>query len=67
MNPVKAVKQFVTNPAQVRKALVALVACIGIAVAKGVVPEVVGTYLTVLQPLLVAYGVWKVPNAEEEA
>jgi hypothetical protein len=38
MNPVKAVKQFVTNPAQVRKALVALVACIGIAVAKGVVP-----------------------------
>jgi hypothetical protein len=66
MKTVKAVKQFVTNPAQVRKAVVALVACLGIAVAKGVLPEAVDTWLTVLQPLLVAYGVWRVPNADEE-
>lgn len=67
MSSVQAVKQFFTNPAQVRKAIVALVACLGIAVAKGVLPETVDTWLNILQPALVAYGVWKVPNESEEA
>lgn len=61
------VKDFITNPKQVRKAIVALVACLGIAVAKGVLPEAVDTWLTILQPILVAYGVWKVPNDPQEA
>lgn len=56
-----AVKQFVTNPKQVRKALAALVASIVLGVATKVLPHGVGDWLQVLQPILVAYGVWKVP------
>ena len=67
MNPVKAVKQFVTNPAQVRKAIAALVASALLGVSAKVLPDAVGTWLNVLQPILVAYGVWHVPNEAEEA
>lgn len=62
-----AIKHFLKSPKEVRKASTALVACIGLAVAHHVVPSQVGTYITVLEPLLVAYGVWKVPNASQEA
>lgn len=57
-----AVKHFMTNPKQVRKALAALVATALLGVGAKVLPEGVGTWLNVLQPILVAYGVWKVPN-----
>lgn len=62
----KAVKQFFKNPKQVRKALVCLVACVMLAVAQGVLPHQVAVYVQVLQPLLVTYGVWRVPNEDEE-
>lgn len=62
-----AVKHFVTNPKQVRKATTALVACVAIGVAKGVLPHAVDVWLSVAQPLLVAYGVWRVPNDQAPA
>lgn len=62
-----AVKQFITNPKKIRKAIAALVASALLGVSAKVVPDQVGTWLNVLQPVLVAYGVWRVPNEDQEA
>ena len=58
----KAVKHYLSNPAQVRKMLMALVSCVVLAVGSHLLPAVVGDWLQIAQPLLVAYGVYKVPN-----
>lgn len=58
----KAVKHYLSNPAQMRKAVMALVSCVVLAVGAHLLPAVVGHWLEVAQPLLVAYGVYKVPN-----
>lgn len=59
------IKKYLSNPKQIRKAIVALVACIMLAVAQGLVPDQVSVWINVLQPLLVAYGVYRVPNADD--
>lgn len=61
-----SIKKYLSNPKQIRKAIVALVACALLAVAEGLLPSVVATWIHVLQPLLVAYGVWQVPNDPEK-
>lgn len=60
------IKKYLSNPAQIRKALVALIACIMLAVAQGLLPDAISEWVKVLQPLLIAYGVWQVPNAPEK-
>jgi hypothetical protein len=57
------VKSYLSNPAQIRKALVALLSCVLLGVGAHVLPAAVGHWLEILQPLLVAYGVWQAPNA----
>lgn len=61
------VKSYLSNPAQIRKALAAFLACVLLGVGAHVLPAVVGHWLTVLQPILVAYGVWQAPNGEVPA
>lgn len=58
----KKVKSYLSNPAQIRKALAAFLACVLLGVGAHVLPAVVGHWLTVLQPILVAYGVWQAPE-----
>ncbi len=59
------IKKSLNNPAWVRKALTALLLCALAAVARGMAPEAIADWITVLQPLLVFLGVWAVPNADD--
>lgn len=61
----EAIKKSLNNPAWIRKALAALILCVLAAVAKGMLPDAVGAWITVLQPLLVFLGVWAIPNSPE--
>jgi len=63
----KAIKGFFTNPAKVRKSITALVASALLLVTSHQLPDVVGLWIAGFQPLLVAYGVWKVSNVPVEA
>jgi len=59
-----AVKRLFTNPKEARKAIAALVSGLGLLVAEKVLPGSVGVWLQAAQPLLVAYGVWQIKNAD---
>ena len=63
----KAIKGFFTNPANVRKSIGAFVSSALLLVASHRLPDAVGLWIAGFQPLLVAYGVWQVPNAPVEA
>jgi hypothetical protein len=55
------------KPAEIKKSLAALVSCALLAVAGHLLPGVVGQWIQVLQPFLVAYGVWQAPANEAPA
>lgn len=63
-------KQFFTtlynDPAAARKFLVALIGAVVVAVSVGLVPPVVGDWMTVVTAFLTAYGVWAVPNERKD-
>lgn len=61
-----SVKKSVTNPAWIRKAIAALIVCALAAVAKGMVPEVVGQWINIAEPFLAFLGVWFTPNAQDK-
>ena len=63
----KAIKGFFANPAYVRKSIAALVASALLLIASHQLPDAVGLWIAGFQPLLVAYGVWQVPNADVKA
>jgi len=63
----KAFKGFCANPANVRKSIAAFVASALLLVASNQLPAVVGAWIAGFQPLLVAYGVWQIPNAPVKA
>lgn len=60
---VKALK----DPKVYRKAVAALIACVLLAVARGVLPDEVKVWVDVLSPLLVALGVYAAPKNEDAA
>ena len=62
-----AVKGFLANPAYVRKSIAALVASALLLIASHQLPDAVGLWIAGFQPLLVAYGVWQVPNVPVKA
>ena len=62
-----AVKRLFTNPKEARKAIAALVASLSFLVAEKALPGSVGVWLQAAQPLLVAYGVWQIKNADAPA
>lgn len=53
------------NPKVYRKAVAALIACLVLAVARGLLPADVKTWLDVLSPLLIALGVYAAPANDE--
>lgn len=59
-----AIKLFLTDPAQVRKCIAAVISCAVLLVAAQVLPAGVGVWIQALTPLLVGYGVWQAPNAD---
>ena len=63
----KAIKGFFANPANVRKSIGAFVSSALLLVASHQLPDVVGLWIAGFQPLLVAYGVWKVSNVPVKA
>ena len=62
-----AVKHFFSDPAYVRKSIAALVSSALLLIASHQLPDAVGLWIAGFQPLLVAYGVWQVPNVPVEA
>jgi hypothetical protein len=50
------------KPAEIKKSLAALISCALLAVAGHLLPGAVGQWIQVLQPLLVAYGVYAAPR-----
>lgn len=56
------------DPKVYRKAIAALISCLILAVARGLLPAEVQTWLDVLSPLLVAAGVYAAPaNKSQES
>jgi hypothetical protein len=52
------------KPAEIKKSLAALIACIFLGVGAHLLPHAVSDWIQVLQPILVAYGVWQAPANE---
>lgn len=55
------------NLAHVRKALVAFLTALGVAVSLNLLPEPAAAWVPVLVAFLGAFGVYAVPNEEREA
>lgn len=58
------IKHLVANPKEARKAATALVTSAVLLTGSHLLPGQVGVWLQALQPLLLFYGVWRVPNAD---
>jgi hypothetical protein len=62
----ESIKKSVNNPAWIRKAVAALVLSALLAVAKGQLPDAVGIWINIAQPILLFLGVWAVPNSDDK-
>lgn len=60
------IKRLVSNPATVRKFLVALLGAVTIAIGNGLLPPEASDWVEVVTPFLTAYGVYRVYNREDE-
>lgn len=57
-----AIKHFLSNPAEVRKSVAAFLGCVLLGVSAHVLPSEVGAWIQVAQPILIALGVYHIPN-----
>lgn len=60
------VTRLLSDPATVRKFVIAFVGALSVALAEGLVPESWGSWLTVVIAFLTSIGVYGVPNADDK-
>lgn len=57
--------RLLSDPATIKKFVVAFVGALGVALSEGLLPDTWGSWITVLVAFLTSIGVYGVPNKED--